>query len=483
MPEAVTEKSVVDQVQVLDDKMKKQLATVLSLMDEDALTLNKQTLDDLLLDLDKEFTVAINRVLFNPEFRRLEGIWRGVCELNLATDFSKNTGISLWDVSQDELNDDISANVADWTNSELFRVLYTLEYDQYGGSPYGAMIGLYEFTQSDNDLGLLQGMGSVCKKSHVPFVGSASPAALGQKSAEDVIMLRDAAAQLPKMWQTFRKKEESAYLGLTFPRYVVREPYSKYVLADVGMRFKEEASWNGDGANGSVEERKQRREEEYVWGASAILFAQNLMRSFESSGWCQYIRGVDAGGTVTGLPELKRDPITDELESPLEVVIPDNVEYTLAQAGFIPLVWEKGTTKATFFSAQSMKFVRDGSRALTEQDQHYAENEALTANLAYTYTISRLAHYLKMMMRGNIGTTADATYVKTQIDSWVARYVTTVVNPDDLTLRYYPFKAFASSVNKVPGRPGWFDCTLTVQPHIQFEGVDISLKVDARLAD
>lgn len=483
MPETVAEKSVTEQIATLDDKVQKQLATVLSLMGDSDVTINKQTLDDLLLELDKEFTVAINRVLFDPNFRRLEGIWRGVSELVLATDFSKNIGISLWDVTQDELNDDISANVADWTNSELFRVLYTLEYDQFGGAPYGAIVGLYEFTQTDKDLGLLQGMGSVCKKSHVPFVGSAAAAALGQSSADDVILLRDAAAQLPKSWQMFRKKEESAYLGLTFPRYVVRAPYDKHVLNDVGMRFKEEASWNVGDTALTEKEKKQRREEQYVWGASAILFAQNLMRSFASSGWCQYIRGVDAGGTISGLPLLKRDPVTDELESPLEVVIPDNVEYTLAQAGFIPLVWEKGTSKATFFSAQSLKFVRDGSLAFSEQDKHHAENEALTANLAYTYTISRLAHYLKMMMRGNIGTTADATYVKTQIDSWVARYVTTVVNPDDLTLRYYPFKAFASSVNKVPGRPGWFDCTLTVQPHIQFEGVDISLKVDARLAD
>ena len=180
---------------------------------------------------------------------------------------------------------------------------------------------------------------------------------------------------------------------------------------------------------------------------------------------------------------FRSDPVTDELEPPVEAVIPDSLEFSLARAGFIPLVWEKGTGKATFFSAQSMKHARDGASAMTDQDAHYAENEQLTSNLSYTYTICRLAHYLKMMMRGNIGTTADATYVKSQIDAWVARYVTTVINPDDLTLRYYPFKAYNSVVNKVAGRVGWFDCTLTVQPHIQFEGVDITLKVDARLAD
>jgi type VI secretion system protein ImpC len=469
------------QLDQLDQRVLRQLNTVVSLMGEESVTINKQTLDDVLLELDKGFALAINQVLFDPEFRRLEGIWRGIADLVASTDFSKNIALSIWDVKQEELNDDISANVADWTNSELFNVLYSQEYDQHGGAPYGAIIGLYDFTQSDDDLGVLRGLGAVCKKSHVPFVGNASAAALGQTSMDGVVGLRDASGELTRGWQLFRKTEESAYVGLALPRYIARAPYKDYTMRDIGMRFVEDPGWDDETLESLNAE--QQRVAQYVWGCASILFAQNLVRSFASSGWCQYIRGVDSGGTISGLPLLARDPITNELEPPLEAVFPDNVEYTLAQAGFIPLVWEKGTTKATFFSAQSMKYVRDGSLALSDQDAHYAENEALTANLAYTYTISRLAHYLKLMMRGNIGTSADATYVKAQIDAWISRYVTTVINPDDLTLRYYPFKAFQSSVNKVPGRPGWFDCSLTVQPHIQFEGIDISLKVDARLTD
>jgi type VI secretion system protein ImpC len=37
-------------------------------------------------------------------------------------------------------------------------------------------------------------------------------------------------------------------------------------------------------------------------------------------------------------------------------------------------------------------------------------------------------------------------------------------------------------VAPVPGRAGWYDCNLTVQPHIQFEGMDVTLRVDARLS-
>jgi type VI secretion system protein ImpC len=84
-------------------------------------------------------------------------------------------------------------------------------------------------------------------------------------------------------------------------------------------------------------------------------------------------------------------------------------------------------------------------------------------------------------MRDNIGSTAHAQYIHNQIDSWVSRYVTALVNPDDLTLRYYPFKAYNLSVEEVPGRLGWYKCDLSILPHVQFEGMDVDLRIDARL--
>jgi len=96
--------------------------------------------------------------------------------------------------------------------------------------------------------------------------------------------------------------------------------------------------------------------------------------------------------------------------------------------------------------------------------------------------VSRIAHYLKCIMRDNIGSTADAAYIQTQIDRWISRYVTTLVNPDDLTLRYYPFKAYQLAVTPMAGRVGWYNCVLSVLPHVQFEGLNVDLRVDARLS-
>jgi len=252
------------------------------------------------------------------------------------------------------------------------------------------------------------------------------------------------------------------YIGLTMPRYMVRPPYNELSNPAEGIKFEERLQGDDDS--------------KYVWGSSAMLFARNLVKSFETSGWCQYIRGVKAGGLVTGLASYTYNLRgEDELRAPVEISMPDFRELELANAGIIPLIHKKGTAEAVFFSAQALK------KSHKFKDPKDSENSQLVTNLSYTYSISRIAHYLKCIMRDNIGSTADAAYIQTQIDRWIARYVTTLVNPDDLTLRYYPFKAYSLEVTPIPGRVGWFHCNLSILPHIQFEGLNVDLRVDARL--
>jgi type VI secretion system protein ImpC len=207
-----------------------------------------------------------------------------------------------------------------------------------------------------------------------------------------------------------------------------------------------------------------------------MLLARNLVKSFENSGWCQYLRGVKGGGLVSGLPthsfNLRGE---DELRAPIEISMPDFRELELATAGVIPLIHKKGSADAVFFSVQSLK------RVHKFKDPKDSENSQLVANLSYTFSISRIAHYIKCIMRDNIGSSANAAYIQGQIDGWISRFVTTVVNPDDLTLRYFPFKAYSLTVSEVPGKVGWYHCTLSILPHIQFEGMDVDLRVDARL--
>ena len=57
----------------------------------------------------------------------------------------------------------------------------------------------------------------------------------------------------------------------------------------------------------------------------------------------------------------------------------------------------------------------------------------------------------------------------------------TVVNPDDLTLLYYPLPAPSIVVEPKPGPFGWYSATISILPHLQFEGMDVELRLEAAL--
>lgn len=429
---------------------------------------DKQSIKNLVDRLDKIIDAQLNEVLHNETFQRIESNWRAVDDLVKNTNFKADIQLSLLDVSKEEAGEDLELNFTDISGSELFKKLYVAEYDQYGGAPYGGIIGLYDFKNTPADMLWLESMGKVAASSHAPFVGNLSPEFFaGCKTMADVAQLRDVEGMLDtprySRWNKLRETDVAAYLGLTMPRYIVREPYNEETNPAGAIKFTEAVKGDDD--------------TEYLWGPSSMLFARNLVRSFETSGWCQYIRGPKGGGLIAGLPvhpfNVRGE---EELRLPVEITIPDFRELELANSGVIPLIQKKGSADAVFFSAQSIK------RALRLKDPKDAENSQLNSNLSYTYSISRIAHYLKCIMRDNIGSTADAQYVYNQIDRWISGYVTALVNPDDLTLRYYPFKAYSLEVNEIPGKIGWYHCNLSILPHVQFEGMDVDLRVDARLA-
>jgi type VI secretion system protein ImpC len=429
---------------------------------------DKQSIKTLVDRLDKLIDAQINEVLHNDQFQAMEANWTAVDDLCKNTNFKADIQLSLLDVSKEEAGEDLELNFTDITGSEFFKKLYIAEYDQYGGAPYGGIVGLFDFKNTPADMLWLEGMGKVACASHAPFVGNLSPAFFaGCTTMADVAQLRDVEGMLDtprySRWNKLRETDVSGYLALTMPRYIVREPYNEETNPAQGIKFTEKVRGDDDS--------------EYLWGPSSMLFARNLVKSFETSGWCQYIRGPKGGGLVSGLPvhpfNVRGE---EELRLPVEITIPDFRELELANSGIAPLIQKKGSSDAVFFSAQSLK------RALRLKDPKDAENSQLNSNLSYTFSISRIAHYLKCIMRDNIGSTADATYVYNQIDRWIAGYVTALVNPDDLTLRYYPFKAYSLDVSEVPGKIGWYHCNLSILPHIQFEGMDVDLRVDARLA-
>jgi len=442
------------------------IAAVAYNMDPSVGRFDKQSIQDLVAQIDALVEDQVNEVLHNDTFQEMEGTWRSVDDLCKNTNFKANIGISILDVAKDEAYEDLEMNLADIGGSELFKKVYVSEYDQYGGSPFGGIVGLFDFANTPKDLQWLRGIGKIAAASHSPFVGSVSPKFFGCSTMQEFSELRDIEGLLdtPKYaaWNALRDTEEAAYIGLTLPRYIARAPYNDETNPAEGMNFNETVDGGSD--------------DDYLWGSTAMLFARNLVKSFETSGWCQHIRGPKAGGMVSGLATHSFTLGGEsQLKLPVEVAMPDFRELELANSGLIPLIQKKGSSDAVFFSVQSIK------KAHKFSDPKDSENSQLVTNLSYTFSISRIAHYLKCIMRDNIGSTANKEYIFNQIDRWISNYTTALVNPDDLTLRYYPFKSYSLEVNEVPGKVGWYHCNLAILPHVQFEGMDVDLRVDARL--
>ncbi|MCE5318043.1 MAG: type VI secretion system contractile sheath large subunit [Parachlamydia sp.] len=444
------------------------LATLIWNIEPGSSRLDKSKIQELIARLNQMINDQVNEVIHHEKFKQLESTWRGLFDLVSGTNFRANVMIDMLDVSKDELQEDFEANSVDFASSALFQKVYVSEYDQYGGKPYGSIIGLYDFEHTPADLSWLKIMGKIANASHAPFIGSVKPQFFGCESIEELASIKDLEGLMnhPKysMYNALRETEEAAYLGLCLPSYILRLPWHPVSNPCSTLNFTE-YTWGDDHSK-------------YLWGNPAALFAKNLVRSFQSSGWCQYVRGPKGGGLINGLPvhtfNIRGE---DEIKIPVEMAIPDYRELEFANCGFIPLIYRKGSGEACFFSAQSVK------KPKSFRDPKDSENAQMVCNLPYTYSVTRIAHYVKSIVRDNIGSSADADYIKRVLNNWISDYVTTTVNPDDRTLRRFPFKAAKIEVKETPGRIGWYNCKIFVLPHIQMEGMDVELRLETRLGN
>lgn len=430
-----------------EERLISSVAALLVNLDEDEQNngFNKCMIQGLIHRVDSIINDQVNEVLHAPEFQRLESTWCSIDDLIKNTNFRANIKIDLFDADKEEIAEDFECNSSDMTGSALFKKVYTEEYDQYGGEPYGSIIGLYEFKHTPKDIEWLKNMSKLAAASHSPFTASVGPQFFGCNTAEELSNIKDLEGLMkhPKYggWNAFRETDEAAYIALTLPRYMVRLPYDPVnnPAGNILRSFKEDTSGHDNKG--------------YLWGNASMLFARNLVRAFENTGWCQSIRGPKGGGEISGLPvHTFNTRGQEEIKIPVEFAIPDYRELEFANSGFMPLIYQKGSANACFFSTQSLRAPEEFV------DPKDSENAKLVTNLAYTMSVTRIAHYVKRMMRDNIGSSAEQNYIQKQMTSWVTNYVSEITNPDDITIGRFPFKKADVSVTPTPGEPGWFHC-------------------------
>ena len=358
--------------------------------------------------LDELISAQLNEVMHAPEFQKLEGSWRGLRHLVYQSETSVMLKIRVLNVSKDDLRKDLE-RAAEFDQSALFKKIYEEEYGTFGGAPYGALIGDYEFSRHPQDISLLEQVSHVAAAAHAPFFSAADPGLLNLDSYTDLTLPRDLAKTFDTVeyakWRSFRDSEDSRYVGLALPRTLARLPYGPETVPVESFNFKEDV----DGTDHS----------KYLWSNAAYALGTRLTDAFAKYGWCASIRGVEGGGLVEGMPThtFSTDEGEIALKCPTEIAITDRREKELSDLGFIPLVHCKGTDYAAFFGAQSCqkpkKYDTDAANA----------NARLSTQLQYMMAMSRFAHYLKSMMRDKIGSFMSRSECESFLNRWIMNYV------------------------------------------------------------
>ena len=436
-----------------------------ALISDDAL----RSIEHMIAAIDRKLTEQVNLILHHEDFQALESAWRGLHYLVNNTETDETLKIKVFNISKKEVGRTLKKfRGTAWDQSPIFKKVYEEEFGQFGGEPFGLLIGDYYFDHSPQDVQLLADIAQVAAGAHAPFIAAANPTVMQMDSWSELANPRDLTKifQTPEYaaWRSLRESDDSRYLGLALPRFLARLPYGAKTEPVDEFAFEEDTS----GVDGTS----------YTWTNAAYAMATNITRAFKLYGWTTNIRGIESGGAVEGLPThtFPTDDGGVAMQCPTEIAISDRREAELAKSGFMPLIHKKNSDFAAFIGAQSLQ-------KPTEYDDAAATaNANLAARLPYLFASCRFAHYLKCMVRDKIGSSMTRDQLQGWLTTWLQRYIDGSPNSSsDEYKASHPLAEGEVVVEEDEANPGYYSSKIYLKPHYQLEGLTVSLRLVSRM--
>src|SRR5437762_7991225 len=198
-----------------------------------AMTVSKDTestINARLAQIDKLISAQLNEILHHPQFQKLEASWRGLKYLLDQSETNDMLKVKILNVTKRELLRDLQL-ASEFDQSGLFKKVYEEEFGVFGGAPFGALIGDYEFGRGPEDIELLEKIAQVAAGAHAPFLSAASSELLNLESFTDIGGVRDIGKIFDSTeyakWKSFRQSDDSRYIGLVAPHVLMRLPYGR----------------------------------------------------------------------------------------------------------------------------------------------------------------------------------------------------------------------------------------------------------------
>ncbi|MDH5407554.1 MAG: type VI secretion system contractile sheath large subunit [Gammaproteobacteria bacterium] len=427
--------------------------------------------------LDEHINEQLNEIIHHEKFQKLEASWRGLWYLAVQAEGATNIKIKVLDASWTDVVKDIS-RALEFDQSHLFHKVYSEEYGTPGGEPYGVLIGDYEISHRiskkhpHDDISVLAGLAQIAAAAFSPFVAAASSelfglddfAGLGLPLNLDSIFTQTEYIK----WRSLRDQIDSRFVGLTVPRILMRCPYRKTPGSYKGIHFHET--------------HKDETHSGYLWGNAAYGFAGILIREFANVGWFGHIRGVPrnhvSGGVLTTLPvDVFETDSSDIAYKPVtEVMITDTVERELSDLGFMPLCQCYDLPFAAFYNNQSIQ------KPKKMDNRDATANAKLSAMLQHVLCGSRIAHYIKVIIRDKVGSFITAEECEGYLREWLFKYTTGREDLEWEEQARYPLREANVKVREHPSKPGQYLCVIHMRPHYQLDQMVSELELITELA-
>ncbi len=424
--------------------------------------------DYLISSIDSILSEQINTIIHHPQFLALECTWRSLFFLTTRIDFEQNIRLEYINVSKQDLLQDFQDS-PEVTHSGLYKHIYTEEFGQFGGIPVGIIVADYSFAHHAQDIQLLQYMASVASMAHAPILAAADKTFFAIDSwsllpdITNIASIFENAAY--RRWNSFREHPYARYIGLTLPGFLLRVPYDSYNQStSFAFHFTEETNDEND----------------FCWGNTAFALAANMADSFAKYRWCVNIVGTEGGGRMENLPKNYHHAMQGiQSKISTRAIITEQREFALAELGFISLAVNKTPYELVFFSANSV--LKSKKYPKTKEGVQEEISFRLSTQLPYIMLINRLAHYIKILQRENMGTWQKKEELTQGLNTWINQYVTAMDTPDAHTRSRRPLRMAKIYVTEIEGQTGWYAITLLVRPHFKYMGVNFTLSLEGRL--
>lgn len=416
--------------------------------------------------IDQKLSAQVNAILHHAKFQRLEASWRCVWLLVNESSNHKTVKIKLLNLSQRELSKALLTGL-EFDQSPLFHKIYSNEFGQAGGEPFGLLIGDYQFSHKpdhtrQDSIAMLTEISHIAAAAFVPFIAGIQPEFFGLDEFTEfrVPYSLDNLLKLPeyRRWHNLRTEEDARFLNLILTRFLIREPYSAQGIKTQHRAFEESCLTHQD----------------YCWGNSSYLIAVLAMKCFTDTGWFAQLRGLRCDlKQLSALNQTNSQRTSTQSSLITEYRISDALENHLNGAGLMAIRHHA-----------VLNFLQINDCPSLQQPPKYTRNEAssnakIASQLHYLLCAARFIHYIKIIMRDKIGSFASASDCEHYLYNWLNQYTNSTQNA--AAQARYPLSAAKVSITESPNMPGQYACTIHIKPHYQLDHIQSHLKLVTHL--